>query len=52
MGQIDEIWLWNKRMGHTNFDNIVKITTKKTVRNMPKIANPSNTLCKQHHHGK
>jgi hypothetical protein len=47
MGQIDEIWLWHKRMGHIKFDNLVKINNKQAVRYMPKIDKPSNTLCKQ-----
>jgi hypothetical protein len=29
MGKIDEIWLWHKRMGHMNFENLVKINTNK-----------------------
>jgi hypothetical protein len=37
MGQIDERWLWHKRMGHMNFDNLVKISTKQTIRDMQKI---------------
>jgi hypothetical protein len=28
MGQIDQSWLWHKRMGHINFDNLVKIRKK------------------------
>jgi hypothetical protein len=35
-----------------NFDNLVKISTKKAVRDMPKIIKPSSTNCKQCHHGK
>jgi len=40
----DEIWLWHKRMGHINFDNIVSISKKEAVREMSKISKPSNTL--------
>jgi hypothetical protein len=32
MGKIDESWFWHKRMGHINFDNLVKINTKQVVR--------------------
>ena len=28
----DESWLWHKRMGHINFDNLVKIRKKEPVR--------------------
>jgi len=44
MRQIDERWLWHKRMGHMIFDNLVKIKTKQAVRDMEKIKKPSNTL--------
>ena len=37
---IDEGGLWHKRMGHLNFDNLVKISKKETVRDLPKIVNP------------
>jgi hypothetical protein len=47
MGQTNESWLWHRRMGHMNFDNLVKNSTKQGVRDMPNIFKPSNTLCKQ-----
>jgi len=52
MGQIDEIWLWNKIMGHMNFDNLVKISMKQVVRDMPHITKPSSIFCNQFRHGK
>ena len=51
MGKLDESWLWHKRMGHINFDNLVKLD-KKTVKEMPQITKPANTLCKHFKHGK
>ena len=33
MSQIDESFLWNKRMGHFNFDNLVKLSKKGAIRN-------------------
>ena len=33
----DESWLWHKRMGHINFENIVRISKKKVVREILKI---------------
>ena len=33
----DESWLWHKRMGHINFDNIVRIRKKEAIQEMPKI---------------
>lgn len=51
MGQIDEIWLWHKRMGHIRFDNLVKVKKKKEVKGMPEIIKPSNMICKECQHG-
>jgi hypothetical protein len=28
LGKEDEVWLWHRRMGHINFDNISKISRK------------------------
>ena len=47
LGKEDESWLWNKRMGHINFDNLVKISKKEAVRDMPEITKPANAVCKQ-----
>lgn len=52
MGQIDESWLWNKRMGHIIFDNLVKVRKKKLVRDIPKIIKPLDLIFKQCQHGK
>jgi hypothetical protein len=52
MGQIDQSWLWHRRMGHINFDNLVKINKKKVVRDFPLILKPSNPICKHCQHGK
>ena len=52
MSQIDEIMLWNRRMGHLNFDNIVKVGKKGVVRNLPKIIQPPNYVCIHSIHGK
>ena len=46
MGKTDESWLWHRRLGHMNFDNLVKIDTKQAMRDMAKITKPSNTICK------
>ncbi len=35
-----------------NFDNIVKISRNKAVKEMPDITKPKDTLCKQCQHGK
>jgi hypothetical protein len=46
LGKEDEVCLWHKRMGHINFDNLVKVSSKEVVREMPQIVKPTNTLCK------
>ena len=52
MNQIDEILLWHRRMGHLNFDNLVKISKNGAVRNLPKIIKPPNHVCRHCLHGK
>ena len=39
-------------MGHIKFDNIVRISKREAVQEMPKISKPSNTLCEACWHGK
>jgi len=41
-----ESWLWHKKMGHMNFDNLVRINKKEVVREMPEISKPISTSCK------
>ena len=40
ISMIDEIWLWHRRMGHLNFENIIKLSKKGFVRDLPKIVKP------------
>jgi hypothetical protein len=44
LGKEDESCLWHKRMGHMNFDNLVKINKKEAVREMPEISKPTSTV--------
>lgn len=39
LGKTDESWLWHKRMGHINFDHLVKVSKKNADRHMPKLEN-------------
>jgi hypothetical protein len=52
LGKEDESWLWNRRMGHIHFDNLFKVSIRETVREIPRITKPTNTLCKNCHQGK
>jgi hypothetical protein len=52
LGKEDESWLWNKRMGHMHFDNLIKVSKREAVREIPQITKPTNTLCKHYQQGK
>jgi hypothetical protein len=52
MSQIDENWLWHRRMGHISFDNLIKVSKKEAMREMHKIIKPSNYICGHCQHGK
>ena len=41
LGKEDESWLWHKKMGHIHFDNLVKVSKREAVREMPQIAKPT-----------
>ena len=49
---VDESWLWHGRMGHSKFDNIIKVSKKEVVRDFPKIVKPRNSVCRHRQHGK
>lgn len=52
VGNGDESLLWHKRMGHIHFDNLVKISKKGGVKEIPEITKPTNSICKHYWHGK
>jgi hypothetical protein len=52
LGKEDESWLWHRRMGNIHFDNLVKVSKKEAVREIPQITKPTNTLCKHCQQGK
>ena len=52
MGEIDDSWIWNRRMGHISFDNLVKISKEQETRDIKKITKPLNSVCKNCLHGK
>ena len=49
---VDESLLWHRRLGHIGFDNISKISTMKSIRDLPEIIVPLNSVCKHCQHGK
>ena len=52
MNLVDESWLWHRRLGHINFDNLVKVSNIEAVRNLRNIAKPSNPICRHCQLGK
>jgi hypothetical protein len=52
LGKEDESFPWHKRMGHIDFDNLVKVRRREVDREMPRITKPTNTLCKHCQQGK
>jgi hypothetical protein len=52
LGKEDESWLWNIKMGHIHFDNLIKVSKREVVRAMPQITKPTNTICKHCQQGK
>jgi hypothetical protein len=52
LGKEDGSWLWNRRMGHIQFDSLVKVSKREAIREMPQITKPTNTLCKNCQQGK
>jgi hypothetical protein len=35
LGKEDESWIWNRRMGHIHFNNLVKVSKREVVKEMP-----------------
>ena len=52
IAQVDESWLWHRRLCHVKFDNIIKISSTQLVRNLPKLIKPTNNICKECQLGK
>ena len=52
MSQVDESWLWHKRMGHLSFENMIKASRKEAVKDMPKVIKPPYHVCKHCQLGK
>jgi hypothetical protein len=38
--------LWNRRLEHLNFNNIIKIRNNGTIKDLPKISKPYDSVCK------
>jgi len=52
LSKYDESWLWHRRLGHLNYDHIIKLSNSGVVRYLPKISKPYNYVCKPCQMGK
>lgn len=52
MGKVDECWLWHMRLGHLNFDSLVKVSKRGYLRHIPQIIKPTNTFYDECQRGK
>ena len=50
--QVEERWLWHKRLCHVNFDNLVNIRKNRRVRGIPILKKLELVMCKQCQMGK
>jgi hypothetical protein len=46
LSKYDESWLWHRRLGHLNFDHIIKLKNNGAVKDLPKISKPYDSVCK------
>jgi hypothetical protein len=51
LSKYDESWLWHRRLGHLNFDHIIKLRNNGEVKDLPKISKPYDSVCKPCHIG-
>jgi hypothetical protein len=50
--KFDESWLWNRRLGHLNFEHIVKLNNEGALKDLPRIYKPRNSVCESCQVGK
>jgi hypothetical protein len=46
LSKYDESWLWHRRLGHLNFDHLIKLRNSGAVKDLPKISKPYDSVCK------
>jgi hypothetical protein len=52
LSQVNERWIWHRRLGHLRFDNLIKSNEKKEVKDLPKVIKPLDSICKHCQIGK
>jgi DNA-binding transcriptional MerR regulator len=48
----DESCLWHRRLGHLNFDHLIKLKNLEAVKDLPRISKPQDFVCKSCQVGK
>jgi hypothetical protein len=48
----DERWLWHRRLGHLNFDHLIKLKNLEAVKDLLRISKPQDSMCKPYQVGK
>jgi len=51
LSQIDESWMWHKRLGHASFDKLINIIKINAVRAIQKLFKPNQGVCGPFQHG-
>jgi hypothetical protein len=46
LSKYDESWLWNRRLGHLNFDHLIKLKNLEVVKDLRRISKPQDSMCK------
>jgi hypothetical protein len=41
-----ESWLWHRRLGHLNFDHLIKLKNLEEVKDIPRISKPQDSMSK------
>jgi hypothetical protein len=48
----DESWLWHRRLGHLNFDHLIKLKNLDAIKDLLRISKPQDSMCKPYQVGK
>jgi hypothetical protein len=51
LSKYNENWLWHRRLGHLNFDHIIKLKNNGVVKYLLKISKPYDYVCKPYQIG-
>jgi hypothetical protein len=46
LSKYDESWWWHRRLGHLNFDHIIKLRNNGAEKYLPKISKSYDSVCK------